>query len=55
MKSKPNIRVETPKGVLWCAYIKRHDAENEVATEASDVIIDSPSVKDVKEISPFSS
>ncbi len=49
-KIKFDIQVETPKGVLWCAYIKRHDAENEFATEASDIISDSPPVKDVKEI-----
>jgi hypothetical protein len=31
-------------------YIKQHDAENEVAMEASDIISNSLSVKDVKEI-----
>jgi len=41
---KFNIRVETPKGVLWCAYIKRHDPKNEVATEANDVVSDNPTV-----------
>jgi hypothetical protein len=47
---KFDIRVETPKGVLSCAYIKRNDSENEVATEASDVNGNSAPVKDVTEI-----
>ena len=47
---KFDIRVETPKGVLWCAYIKRNDSENEVATEASDVVSDNPPVRDKKEV-----
>ena len=41
---KLNNRVETPKGVLWCAYINRHDQENEAATEANDVVSDNPTV-----------
>ena len=49
-KIKFDIRIEMPKGVLWCAYIKRHDPENEVATEANDVISDNPPVRDEKEI-----
>ena len=47
---KFNIQVDTPKGVFWCAYIKRHDSENEVATEASDVVSDNPPVRDKKEV-----
>ena len=47
---KFDIRVEIPKGVLWCTYFKRNDSENEVAMEASDVIGNSAPVKDVTEI-----
>ncbi len=34
---KFDIRVETPKGVLWCAYIRRSESEEgEVAAGMSD-------------------
>ena len=36
--------------MLWCAYIKRHDPENEFATEANDVVSNNPHVRDEKEI-----
>ena len=49
-KIKFDIRIEMPKGVLWCAYIKRHDPENAVATEANDVISNNPPARDEKEI-----
>jgi hypothetical protein len=47
---KLDIRVETPKGVLWCAYIKRNDSENEIATELSDTVSNNQPVKCKKEI-----
>ena len=31
-----DIRVETPKGVLWCAYIRRSESKGEVAAGMSD-------------------
>jgi hypothetical protein len=34
---KFDIRVETPKGVLWCAYIKRNETRSEIAAESSDL------------------
>jgi hypothetical protein len=34
---KFDIRVETPKGVLWCAYIKRNEPKNEIVAESSDL------------------
>jgi hypothetical protein len=34
---KFDIRVEMPKGVLWCAYIKRNEPESEIAVESSDL------------------
>ena len=49
-KIKFDIQVETPKGVLWCAFIKRHDPAYEVATEANDVVSTNPPVRDEKEI-----
>ncbi len=33
---KFDIRVETPKGVLWCAYIQQPESEGEVAARMSD-------------------
>jgi len=33
---KFDIRVETPKGVLWCAYIQRPESKGEVAAGMSD-------------------
>ena len=33
---KFDIRVETPKGVLWCAYIRRSEDKGEVAAGMSD-------------------
>jgi hypothetical protein len=34
---KFDIRVETPKGVLWCAYIQRPEDKGEVAAGMSNV------------------
>jgi hypothetical protein len=34
-----DIRVEMPKGVLWCAYIKRNEPKSEIAAESSDLKI----------------
>jgi hypothetical protein len=31
-----DIRVETPKGVLWCVYIRRPESKGEVAAGMSD-------------------
>jgi hypothetical protein len=39
---KFDIRVETPKGVLWCAYIQRPESEGEVATGMRDNKSDQP-------------
>jgi hypothetical protein len=33
---KFDIKVETPKGVLWCAYIKRPEANGEIAAGVSN-------------------
>ncbi len=33
---KFDIRVKTPKRVLWCAYIQRPESKGEVAAEMSD-------------------
>jgi hypothetical protein len=33
---KFDIKVETPKGVLWCAYIKQPEANGEIAAGVSD-------------------
>ena len=33
---KFGIRVESPKGVLWCAYIRRPESEGEVAAGMSN-------------------
>ncbi len=35
---KFDIRVKMPKGVLWCAYIKRNEPKSEIAAESSDLI-----------------
>jgi hypothetical protein len=34
---KFEIRVEMPKGVLWCAYIKRNEPKSEIAAESGDL------------------
>jgi hypothetical protein len=34
---KFDIRVETPTGVLWCAYIRRPEDKGEVAAGMSDI------------------
>jgi hypothetical protein len=39
---KFDIRVETPKGVLWCAYIQRPESEGEVAAGMSEDKSDQP-------------
>jgi hypothetical protein len=38
---KFDIRVKTPKGVLWCAYIRRPESEGEVAARMSNKKSDS--------------
>ena len=51
---KFDMRVETPKGVLWCVYIKRNDADGELAAGLSDENMDSESIqKDVKVLEPI--
>ncbi len=42
---KFDMRVETPKGVLWCAYIKRNDSDGEVAAGSSDNRLDTKPVE----------
>jgi hypothetical protein len=32
-----DIRVERPKVILWCAYIKRNEPKSEIAAESSDL------------------
>jgi hypothetical protein len=50
---KFDMRVETLKGVLWCMYIKRNDADGELAARLSDEKMDSESIqKDVKALEP---
>jgi hypothetical protein len=39
---KFDIRVKTPKGVLWCAYIRRPESEGEVAAGMSNDKSDQP-------------
>ncbi len=51
---KFDMRVETPKGVLWCVYIKRNDADGELAAGLSDEKMDSESIqKDVEVLEPI--
>ena len=51
---KFDMRVETPKGVLWCAYIKRNDTNDELAAGLSNERMNSePIRKDVKTLEPF--
>jgi hypothetical protein len=51
---KLDMRVETPKGVLWCVYIKRNDADGELTAGLSDENMDSESIqKDVKALEPI--
>jgi hypothetical protein len=45
---KFDIRVETPKGVLWCAYIRRPESKGEVAAGMSDDKGDNQPNKSVK-------
>jgi hypothetical protein len=45
---KFEIRVETPKGVLWCAYIRRPESEGEVAARMSADRGDNQQNKSVK-------
>ena len=33
---KFDIRVKTPKGLLWCAYIGQHESKREVAAGMSN-------------------
>ncbi len=49
---KFDIRVETPKGVLWCAYIKQPDSDGEVAAGMSDNKIANQPNKSMRELMP---
>jgi hypothetical protein len=42
---KFDIRVETPKGVLWCAYIKQQESENKVAAGMIDNKVNNQTIK----------
>ncbi len=51
---KFDMRVETPKGVLWCVYIKRNDTDGELAVGLSNENMDSELIqKDVKALEPI--
>jgi hypothetical protein len=51
---KFDMRVEKLKGVLWCVYIKRNDADGELAVGLSDEKMDSESIqKDAKALEPI--
>ncbi len=47
-----DIRVKTPKGVLWRAYIKRHESDGEVAAVISDNKLDKQPIESVQEELP---
>jgi hypothetical protein len=47
-----DIRVKTPKGVLWCAYIKQPESDREVATGMSNNKIGNRPNKSVQESTP---
>ena len=49
---KFDIRVEFPKGVLWCAYILRPEVKGEVAAGMSNDIGDNQPNKSVQELTP---
>jgi len=49
---KFDIRVETPKGVLWCVYIQRPEVKGEVAAGMSNDIGDNQPNKSVQELTP---
>ncbi len=42
---KFDIRVEAPKGVLWCAYIKRNEPKSEIVAESSGLKNNNKTVK----------
>ena len=46
---KFDIRVETPKGVLWCAYIKQPESESKVAAGMIDNKVDNQTINSMKE------
>ena len=51
---KFDMRIETPKGVLWCAYIKRNNVGSELAAGLSDEKLSSEVVrKDAKVLEPI--
>ena len=47
---KFDIRVKTPKGVLWCACIKRPESDREVAAGLNDNKIDNQPTKSVQDL-----
>jgi hypothetical protein len=49
---KFDIRVKTPKGVLWCAYIKRSESDGEVTAGMSNNIINNQPNESVQELTP---
>ncbi len=49
---KFDIKVETAKGVLWCAYIRRPEAKGEVAAGMGDDRGDNQPNESVQELTP---
>jgi hypothetical protein len=49
---KFDIRVETPKRVLWCAYIKQSEPKSEVAAGMIDNKVGNQTIKCVKKLTP---
>ncbi len=47
---KFDIRVETPKGVLWCAYIKQLQPESKLAAGMISNRVSNKTVKSMKEL-----
>jgi hypothetical protein len=47
-----DIRVKTPKGVLWCAHIKRNDYNGKVALRSSNNQPVAMSIESKKELKP---
>jgi hypothetical protein len=46
---KFDIKVEPPKGVLWCAYIKQPESESKVAAGMIDNKVDNQTINSMKE------
>jgi hypothetical protein len=44
------MRVETPKGVLWCACIKRNDSDGKVVAGSSDNQLDTKPIENSKKV-----